>query len=309
MVEHLSSIMEAISGDLVEATIEINPETILDAPSLYSKLGFTRVSLGVQSLQQEELARLGRHHSAAEALSAIEKVSDCGIEYSLDFIYGLPGSFSTIKDLEYLFSKFRPPKHLSIYGLTIENGTRLYFRREDHPIDDEVATDYEAISKFVLDLGLRNYEISNFAVSGFESLHNLNYWYQGQYIGLGPSSHSFDGHQRSWKIFDSLRWLERVEEGGDDVAGSERPTHEEIAFEAAMLALRTTVGVPQRCISDLDFLIDQGLAVLEDGWVILTDRGRLVHSTLANDLLIDDTIVIPNLISSRFREIYPLLGS
>ncbi len=307
--DHLNAIVSGIKGKTIEATIEVNPETIFNDPGLYSQLGFTRVSVGVQSLQRDELERLGRHHDAKEALSAIERISDCGIEYSLDFIYGLPGSFSTIDDLELVFGRFRPPRHLSIYGLTIESGTRLYFRGEDHPVDDEVANDYEAISSYVNDLGLSNYEISNFAEVGFESLHNLNYWYQGNYIGLGPSSHSFDGVNRSWNVFDSLRWLERVEGGGVSVAGSERLNSDQLAFEAAMLSLRTAVGVPEECVGDADFLSSQDLISVMDGWVILTSKGRLVHSALANDLVINDPLGLRERISSRFRQKYPQLGA
>lgn len=307
--DHLNAVISAVNGNILEATIEVNPETIFSDPGRYSQLGFTRVSVGVQSLQPDELIRLGRHHDAKEALSAIELISDCEIEYSLDFIYGLPGSFSTIEDLELVFNTFRPPRHLSIYGLTIESGTRLYFRGKDHPVDDEMANHYEAISDYVNDLGLTNYEISNFAVPGYESLHNLNYWYQGKYIGLGPSSHSFDGIYRSWNVFDSLRWLERVEGGEISVAGSERLNSDQMAFEAAMLALRTVVGVPEECVADADFLSSQGLIAINDCWVSLTSRGRLVHSALANDLVINDPLSLRDRISARFREKYPQLGA
>ena len=271
-------------------------------------MGFTRVSLGVQSLQQVELVRLGRNHDASEALAAIELISEANIEYSLDFIYGLPGTFTTTSDLDFIFSRFRAPKHLSIYGLTIENGTRLYFRGEDHPVDDEVANCYEAICSFVADLGLANYEISNFAVPGFESLHNLNYWYQGSYIGLGPSAHSLDGQVRSWNIFDSLRWLERVEHGQNAIAGSEMLSLDQSAFESAMLALRTRVGVPEECFADARFLAAQGLVDIDNGWVSLNSRGRLLHSAISNVIVINDPEGVRRRISSRFVAMYPRLA-
>ncbi len=301
-------IISAIEGDLVEATIEVNPETILASPDEYRQLGFTRVSLGIQSLQRDELIRLGRHHDANEAISAIERVSDSGIEYSLDFIYGLPGSSSTISDLEFIYTRFRGPNHLSVYGLTVENGTKLYFRGEDHPIDDEVANSYEAICNFVSDLGLSNYEVSNFAAPGFESLHNLNYWYQGSYIGLGPSAHSFDGRVRSWNVFDSLRWLERFEGGHSTVAGSESLGDDQMAFEAAMLALRTKIGVPISTVADAPFLMDQGLIFIDEGWASLSIRGRMLHSAISNELVLDDPQSIRNEISSKFIATYPKLA-
>ena len=197
----LEQIMRGLSGclglsDLEEATVEVNPDTASsEFLGAAAACGISRLSIGVQSLNDDELSRSGRLHNAAQALKAIDMASGCGFDdISADVIVGLPGQ--TTKSLENTLCSLLRTKvtHISAYCLSVEQGTE--FARHPPPdlaTDEEQAELFELAAFYLKENGFVHYEISNFALPGRECRHNLNYWRGGEYLGLGPgaASHLF----------------------------------------------------------------------------------------------------------------------
>lgn len=186
---------------LVESTIEVNPESASDGLLRSAMgLGFTRVSVGVQSLSNRELRSVGRVHTASQAVEAVSRVVGMGFpDVSADVIVGLPGQTgdSLQRTLEELVGM--GVSHLSVYCLSLEEGTRLAAEPpDDLPSDDLQADLFEGAGSVLGGWGFTHYEISNFCLPGWECRHNLNYWRGGEYLGLGPAAASHLGGRR-WK--------------------------------------------------------------------------------------------------------------
>lgn len=201
-------------ADAAEVTIEANPEDI-DGPTarFWLSQGINRVSLGLQTFSDPVLRRIGRRHSAADAVRAVELLRETGFDnISIDLIYGLPGvDFDTWKsDLARALSL--PITHLSAYSLTFTEGTMLWKllqRGKVEPIsDDDTERRFLILREMTSDAGFDHYEISNFARPGYRSRHNSGYWTPGHpWIGIGPSAHSFDGTTRRIDLAGTDRWL------------------------------------------------------------------------------------------------------
>ncbi len=187
-----------------ERTVEVNPEDITpETADKWLEAGANRVSMGVQSLIDSELAAVGRRHSAAQAIEAFRTLRQAGFEnISLDLIYGLPGQTpdSWLQSLEGVLDL--KPEHLSAYSLSYEPGTLLHTRLLTGKIretaEDDVVEMYETLCENTHSAGMEHYEISNFAMPGFHSRHNSSYWDSTPYLGLGPGAHSFYGNVRSF---------------------------------------------------------------------------------------------------------------
>ena len=178
---------------LIESTIELNPESATpEFLQTVKNLGFTRLSFGVQSLNDNELKSVGRIHTAKQAVAAIKLAQNLKFPaISADLIIGLPGQTdkSLRKSLDTLISL--GIQHLSVYCLSLEAGTPLANNpHPDLPSDDMQAQLFEETRSFLQSRGFAHYEISNFALPGYECLHNLNYWRGGEYLGLGPAAAS-----------------------------------------------------------------------------------------------------------------------
>ncbi len=222
-----------------EITAEANPADVTaDFARALCAAGVNRVSLGVQSGNDGELSVLGRRHTARGAAEAVGRLREAGVRnLSLDLMLGLPGSGADTlqRSLEFLTSL--SPEHISAYLLKIEPGTPFAARAETLalPEDDDAAEQYLLAVRFLAAHGYAQYEISNFARPGFESRHNLQYWRSGEYLGLGPSAHSFLSGRR----FFFPRSLASFLQGNapqDDGAGGD-------FSEYAMLALRLSEGL------------------------------------------------------------------
>ncbi|MCC8038479.1 MAG: radical SAM family heme chaperone HemW [Bacteroidales bacterium] len=194
---------------LQEATIEANPEDV--TPEWLhdiKRIGFSRVSMGVQSLRDPLLQAIGRRHSALQARHAVKLLQESGLEYSIDLIYGLPGQSLDVWD-EALHEAlaWRPP-HISCYLLSYEPGTRLYAQLMAGKVEEtpeQLASEmYQALCLAARQNGYHHYEISNFALHGHHAVHNSRYWDGTPYIGLGASAHSFDGSRR-WSNPHSIK--------------------------------------------------------------------------------------------------------
>jgi len=191
-----------------EITVEANPDDINEPlAQAWRELGVNRVSIGVQSLDDRVLQYLGRRHDAGRARAAMDMVASLFGNWSVDLIFGAPPRH-TLEDTLQEIIRLNPP-HLSVYGLTWEPGTPLYARLEEAPDDEAWLELYDMAETMLTEAGWKHYEISNYARLGQQCRHNLVYWRNESYEGLGPAAWRFDGTRRE-KNPDSLRqWLEQ----------------------------------------------------------------------------------------------------
>ena len=225
-------------SELVEATIEVNPESAtVELLETAREIGIDRVSVGVQSLSDYELERVGRIHRAAQAIEALRRARNFGFKsVSADLIVGLPGqSWEVLRTgLETLTGLGIP--HLSLYCLSVEEGTPLAASPpDDLPSDDVQADLFDQASLFLEKRGFIHYEISNFALTGHECLHNLNYWQGGEYLGLGPAAAS---HLHGKRFNNRPDFHAYLRNPAGLIENVEELSIQEKAAEEAMLRLR-----------------------------------------------------------------------
>ena len=296
----------APAGD-IEITLEANP-TSVEAGRFrdYRDAGVNRVSLGIQALDDDSLRFLGREHSAAEAMKAIELARETFPRMSFDLIYARKGQTPEAWAAELEQAIGLAADHLSLYQLTIESGTRFYTRSqlgETLTADEEVgAALYDATQERLEALGLPAYEVSNHARPGAESRHNLAYWRYWDYVGIGPGAHgreTRDGTKRATtRQRLPERWIEAVERDGHGLNEVEDVDAERQYREILLMGLRLSEGVPEdRLIQAtghgfdaldrdrLQNLIDEGYAELSDGTLTMTPAGRLRLNAVLGYLL------------------------
>jgi oxygen-independent coproporphyrinogen-3 oxidase len=288
----------------LEVTLEANPSTV-EAQRFqdFKAAGINRLSMGIQALNDADLKFLGRRHDVAEALLAIEIAGKTFDRYSFDLIYARPGQ--TVSDWQKELTQALElcGDHLSVYQLTIEDGTAFaprYQRGEFHLPQENIQADLFSVTHQILtDAGMPAYEISNHARPGQECHHNLTYWLGGDYLGIGPGAHG-----RLWtKATRQHRapdiWLDRVEKDGHGSHEALELTALERAEEMVMTGLRLTRGIHRGLFKltsglDLDSLMDQKSLsdLIEDGFIAddpvslkVTDSGRLLLNAVTAKLL------------------------
>ncbi len=285
------------SADL-EITLEANP-TSVEAGRLraFAAAGVNRCSLGVQALEDEALARLGRHHSARDAVIALEVARATFPRVSFDLIYARPGQSVKAWRAEVGRALSLASDHLSLYQLTIEPGTRYeaLARRGDIVLpDDEVAHAlYVATGEEAARQGLAPYEVSNYARPGSESRHNLAYWTYADYVGIGAGAHGRVGQDGAlWatrRYRSPERWLEAVEKNGQGVEAAEVVGLRERAREMLLMGLRLSSGVDaarfqarvgmalENALDPATFeaSVEESYLTYEAGRLVATEAGRL----------------------------------
>jgi oxygen-independent coproporphyrinogen-3 oxidase len=233
-----------------EITVEAHPGTVTDVYlSVLRGAGVTRLSFGAESMHHAELARIGRPGSSTETMAAVAAARRAGfMNINLDLMYGLPGQTveSWMRTLSACCELF--PTHLSCYALTVEDGTRLAheIRRERlAPLDDAVHIEMDDAAQRVLaETGYVRYEISNYAKPGFECRHNLLYWTQGEYLGIGPSAQSFVGGVRFGNLADLTAYEAALARGHSPVEGRIALSPKEQLRDAVIFGLRLERGIP-----------------------------------------------------------------
>ncbi|SFN32288.1 oxygen-independent coproporphyrinogen-3 oxidase [Pseudonocardia ammonioxydans] len=303
--ERLSAVLAAIRDEFAvapdcEVTTESNPEST--SPEFFAGLragGYTRVSLGMQSAARHVLAVLDRTHTPGRAVDAAREARAAGFGHvNLDLIYATPGE--TDDDLRRSAEAVLEAgvDHVSAYALIVEDGTALArrVRRGELPApdDDVAATRYELLDARLAEAGLRWYEVSNWALPGAECRHNLGYWRDGDWWGVGPGAHSHLGGVRWWNVKHPARWAGLLDAGDAPEAGREELTAGERHTERVMLRLRLAEGMPLDLLDDggraaaqravTDGLLDGGAHA--GGRAVLTDRGRLLADRVVTDLLL-----------------------
>ena len=286
-----------------EITLEANPDSISDR--LLHRLraeGFNRISLGIQSDDDEMLKKLGRPHTYSQAVMAYQRIRKAGFRnVSVDLMYGLPGQ--TLRDWqETLDNVLRLlPEHISCYGLKVEEGTPLYEIQDtiNLPDDDLQADMYLAAADLLRSRGYRQYEISNFCRKGLYSKHNMKYWTGGEYLGFGPNASSDFAGRRFTVIRDLQGYMEGIRSGGAVLSEVQEIPIRERAGEYIMMRLRTTLGLDPREYENryrmpfkplekaLRHFREQHLALKTyDGRWQLTPEGFLISNTIISELLL-----------------------
>jgi len=275
---------------LEEWTIEMNPATVAaDKAALLRESGINRVSMGVQSWDDAVLKSLGRTHDAEKAEESFDILRQAGFDnLSIDLIFGVPGQSleSWRSNLER--SLRLGPEHLSAYGLTYEEDTeffRKFGRGEMVPDEGREADQFELTATLLGEAGYLQYEVSNHALPGRESLHNPAYWAGKDYLGLGPSAFSTVGSRRWRNIRETGLYSESTLAGKTAVDFEEEVSGDLISRERAAFGMRTLQGLSAeesaRWEDDLRGMESKGLVNLRNGRWILTPRGRLLADTVA----------------------------
>jgi oxygen-independent coproporphyrinogen-3 oxidase len=282
----------------IEVTLEANPSSV-EAGRFrgYRAAGVNRVSLGVQALDDADLRFLGRLHDHADALRAIGLARDIFPRMSFDLIYARPGQAPDAWKRELDAAIDLAVDHLSLYQLTIEEGTRFHalhaagkFRIPDA---DHAATLYELTQEVTAARGLPAYEISNHAKPGFESRHNLTYWRYGEYVGIGPGAHGrfVSSGRREVTIAEKVpeTWLNLVDARGHGVVDGERLTRSEESDEYLLMGLRLVEGIDLARFEDLSGrgLAPERLSILQSEGLVEPVGNARLRATPAGMMVLD----------------------
>ena len=296
------------NGNGYEYTIEINPATITpEKIEILGKWGVNRISIGIQSLNDSFLSLLGRAHTAGQAEKTIDIIRENFNSFSVDLICAIPGQNRNDweKTLNRVLS-FSPP-HISAYELTPERGTPLWYELESGglrmPDEESILEMYEITSRKLTGEGYRHYEISNYSMPGYESLHNINYWRRGEYIGLGPSAHSLIGGKRFGNVSDILKYCEMLQDNETPVESVFSPSPEDVIRETILLGLRTAEGIglagmpgivrentggridEDAFIVKLDKHLQGGLVKIDNKRLHLTEKGFLLSNSVIVEVM------------------------
>lgn len=283
----------------LEATMEAAPGTLTgDRIERWRRIGINRFSLGVQSFVQREIARSGRKHTAAVVQTEIAALREHGIEnFNIDLIAGLAGQTreSWSESLDWI-ERLSPP-HVSVYMLEVDEDSRLgneiliggtRYGATDVPSEEMTAEFYEMAVEKLAALGIRRYEISNFARPGFESKHNLKYWQQEPYAGFGADAHSFDGRDRRRNPESPAEYIQRFRDGANVCA---EVTPANATDERFFLGLRLTSGIQPaedewlRFAEPIRRFLDAGLLERSGDFLRLTSHGILLSNEVFQEFL------------------------
>ena len=312
-VEQILSELFAVfpAADDIEITLEANPGTIqetLGADKLRAFLaaGVNRISMGVQSFQAEKLKFLGRIHSSSDSLLAVENIRTAGFSnFNLDLMFASANEKleDWLSDLETACSL--EPRHISMYGLTIEPGTDFAVQRSKGTVlkvsEEDESLMYRRGCELLSSAGYERYEISNFAKSGFHCRHNLSYWSRCEYLGLGAGAHGFrDDEDWGVRLYNAPAphdYIRRAGQNGDAVIRREKLSKEQAQIEFFMLNLRKAEGyhpdnytdlfsenLPDSTSATIEQLVSSNLLQIDRGRVRLTDNGFLFADSVFEEL-------------------------
>lgn len=279
-------------GERREITLEANPGDItLEKATAWRAIGINRLSMGIQSFDDDLLRLIGRRHTAEQAREAVAIAQAAGFDnISIDLMYALPSQTMELWQQDVAEALQLRVQHISTYGLIYEEGTvltSLLERGHIIPVDED--TEMQMYDYLVAQLaanGFEHYEVSNFALPNRRSKHNSNYWNNTPYIGLGAGAHSYDGTTRSWNISDVDAYIEQA------MAHHLQPeqeilTEEQRHTERVMLGLRTNQGISS-CEIDLSKAmpyLEQGLLTQKGERIVATTKGYHILNRIIEDLL------------------------
>jgi oxygen-independent coproporphyrinogen-3 oxidase len=287
-----------------EVTLEANPDDLTQEKLRELKsAGINRLSIGIQSLDNQVLSFLNRSHDSQQALKSIDAARGAGFpNINVDLIYAIPGRNISLlkKDIDQLLAL--QPEHISAYSLTIEEKTvfgNWASRGKLSPeTEEENASQFDLVMDKLAEAGFEQYEISNYARPGFQSQHNSSYWKQKKYLGIGPSAHSFNGSDRQVNVSNNHAYLKAIE-AGEIPTTIETLSRENRINEYIMTSLRTLWG----CNTDylqhnfqfdllkhqsryLDRAMKNGLIRLQEKTLVLTRSGKMLADKISSDLFV-----------------------
>ena len=275
---------------LTEWTVEANPGSVSPRKaSLLREMGVNRISLGVQSWDDELLKLLGREHNAAQAEASFQILRDAGFaNLSIDLMFGLPGQTLDQWEADLQKTIALGPDHISTYCLTYEEDTEFFARQARGEFREDPESDacfLESAMRMLENAGFEHYEISNYARDGFASVHNRGYWAGHDYLGIGPSAFSTVGLRRWQNVCDYRTYADRILSGESAVSSTEILTLEMKRGERIALSLRTRNGIPsdelKQWPNESREFIDLGLLREIGGNFVLTPRGKLLADSVA----------------------------
>ncbi len=289
--------------DPLEMTLEANPDDVTPqfVRSLKS-LPFNRISLGIQTFQDDILKLINRRHTAKEASDAVRRIQDAGIgNVSVDLIYGLPFQSLELWQEDLRKALELSPRHLSAYCLSYEEGTLMEKMLRDGkipPVDEQtLLSAYRMLVKTLKEAGYTHYEISNFALEGWRSRHNSSYWDGTPYLGLGAGAHSYDGKSRRWNVSHLSSYIQGIEKGKPGF-GQETLDDDTRYNEMVMTRLRTREGILLDSVRELwgqkrrDYLLkmaakgmERGLLEITEGRLKLTEEGVFLSDGLISEMM------------------------
>ncbi len=251
---YIADLFECINKNVhiaknAEITLEANPGTLTkEKLGIYKSVGINRISLGAQSMQDDELTVLGRIHTAHDTFDAVHMIQSVGFEnYNLDLMLAIP--HQSIESLDDTLKKAvsLTPSHISAYSLIVEEGTPFYNLAQDGklalPDEDTERNLCDYAYNFLESHGYNRYEISNFSKPGFESRHNLKYWQCLPYIGLGAAAHSFDGDRRFYNTADTSEYIRLINDGKSAKIGEDILCENDKIIEYIIMVLRLSRGI------------------------------------------------------------------
>lgn len=286
-----------------EITLEANPDDLTpEYVAVLRRLPINRISIGIQTFQEETLKLLHRRHTAAQAIEAFRRCREAGFRnISIDLMYGLPGeTLETWKEDLRQAINLRP-EHISAYHLIYEEDTALWRLREQHCVEE--ADEDLSVSLFTTlidrlsEAGYQHYEISNFCLPGLHSRHNSSYWTSKKYLGCGPSAHSFNGVSRQWNVASLEGYIKGVEEGELDYEVEELDLYTRYN-DYVLTSIRTCWGMSlsklrsefgedlyRYCMRMAKPHVDQGVLENREGVLRLTRKGIFVSDGIMSDLM------------------------
>ena len=286
-----------------EITLEANPDDLTpEYVSMLRTLPINRISMGIQTFQEETLKRLHRRHTAQQAIEAFRRCREAGFHnISIDLMYGLPGeTLDTWKeDLRQAIALH--PEHISAYHLIYEEGTVLWKLREEQQVEeadeDLSLTFFKTLIDELTRAGYQHYEISNFCLPELHSRHNSSYWTGKKYLGCGPSAHSFNGHSRQWNVASLSTYIKGIEQGKPDYEIEELDlytryndyviTSIRTCWGMSLPHLRTTYGeeLYRYCLRMAESHLRQGVLEIREDVLRLTPSGIFISDGIMSDLL------------------------
>ena len=291
----LLSLLDPYTKNVLEYTIEINPETLDEQKAaILTAHGINRASIGLQTADGELLQKIGRHHTAADVTETVRLLKEHGIDnISLDLMYSLPDQTMESLRESIRFALSLQPKHLSLYSLTVEENT-VFGRKGVTPLDEETEADmYEEICRVLPEAGYRQYEISNFALPGYESRHNLVYWHYEDFYGLSAGASGMEDHCRYDKPAGLSEYLQ------DPLRRDLIPLpQEDEMFETVMMGLRLKDGISLSVFQErfgmtveeafsgtAEKLLGEGKLLIRDGYLKCADAYYHLLNSVLSDLL------------------------
>ena len=292
------------TSDSLECTFEVNPNDLtFDKTRSLIKLGVNRFSVGAQSFDEKQLKLLNRSHTSKQIERSIKLIQDLGVNnINIDLMYGTPNLKNKLWENNLMKAVSLNVTHMSCYCLTIEKGTVFHKMVNSGSLklgsDENIKLQFLTMREVLRRNNFIHYEISNFCIPSFESKHNSSYWKGKNYLGVGPSAHSFNGKKRHWNINNNYKYIDALK-NDNNYFEEEILTKKNIANEYILTNIRTNKGLKRstlsrltnnieynKLMSQLDKLVNDSLVINKKDRFYLTQNGMILCDKITTDLFL-----------------------